>query len=51
MCVLLDAYLETAFSELYSHTGRGAKPIRLMTGLLILKQLYNLSDDAVIEQW
>lgn len=43
--------LETAFSELYSHTGRGAKPIRLMTGLLILKQLYNLSDDAVIEQW
>ncbi len=28
--------LETAFSKLYSHTGRGAKPIRLMTGLLIL---------------
>ena len=43
--------LETAFLPLYSHRGRGAKPIRLMTGLLMLKQLYDLSDDAVIEQW
>lgn len=43
--------LESAFLPLYSHRGRGAKPIRLMTGLLILKQLYNLSDEAVVEQW
>ena len=44
-------HLESAFQPLYSHRGRGIKPIRLMTGLLILKQLYNLSDDAVVEQW
>ena len=28
--------------------GRPAKPIRLMTGLLILKHLMNLSDESVI---
>ena len=43
--------LETAFADLYSDKGRGAKPIRLMCGLLILKQLYNLSDESVVEQW
>ena len=43
--------LESAFSDLYSHKGRGAKPIRLMCGLLILKQLYNLSDESVVTQW
>ncbi len=43
--------LESCFSNLYSDVGRGAKPIRLMCGLLILKQLYNLSDEALVEQW
>ena len=43
--------LEDGFSSLYSDKGRGAKPIRLMCGLLMLKQLYNLSDEAVIRQW
>lgn len=43
--------LEREFSELYSDKGRGAKPIRLMCGLLMLKQLYNLSDEAVVVQW
>lgn len=43
--------LETGFAELYSDVGRQAKPIRLMCGLLMLKQLYNLSDEAVVEQW
>ena len=43
--------LESAFSDLYSNKGRGAKPIRLMCGLLILKQLYNLSDESVVTQW
>ena len=43
--------LETCFSSLYSKQGRSAKPIRLMCGLLILKQLYNLSDESVIKQW
>ena len=43
--------LETAFADLYSDKGRGAKPIRLMCGLLMLKQLYHLSDESVIAQW
>ena len=43
--------LETAFSHLYSDRGRSAKPIRLMSGLLMLKQLHNLSDETVVEQW
>ena len=43
--------LESSFADLYSDKGRGAKPIRLMCGLLILKQLYNLSDESVVAQW
>lgn len=42
---------EDAFSDLYSHTGRPSEPIRQMVSLLILKQLYNLSDETVIERW
>ena len=43
--------LEQEFAPLYSAKGRQAKPIRLMTGLLMLKQLYDLSDEAVVKQW
>ncbi len=42
---------EEAFAEHYSDLGRPAKPIRLMVGLLLLKQLENLSDEAVVERW
>lgn len=43
---------EETFSKHYSNTqGRPAKPIRLMTALLILKQLRNLSDESIVEQW
>lgn len=43
---------EDAFSKHYSATqGKPAKPIRLMVSLLILKQLRNLSDESVVEQW
>lgn len=43
---------EEAFEEYYDdHDGAPAKPIRLMVSLLILKQLYDLSDEAVTEQW
>ncbi len=42
---------EKEYTELYSHTGRPAKPIRLMVSLLILKQLHNLGDETVIAQW
>jgi IS5 family transposase len=43
--------LESELSGLYSNVGRPAKPIRLMCGLMILKQLHNLSDDNLIEAW
>ena len=43
--------LEQEFKPLYKKSGRKAKPIRLMCGLLILKQLYNLSDEALVEEW
>ncbi len=43
--------IESSLSPLYSAKGRRAKPIRLMSGLLMLKQLYNLSDDSVVKQW
>ena len=40
------------FSKHYSAThGKPAKPIRLMVSLLILKQVRNLSDESVVEQW
>ena len=42
---------EDAFAGLYSQAGRPAKPIRLMVGLLLLKQLENLSDERVVEAW
>ena len=43
---------ETAFRPLYcDDNGRPAKPIRLMTGLLILKHIRNISDESVVEQW
>ena len=44
--------LEVEFSKHYClDNGRPAKPIRLMVGLLILKQLENLSDERVVLQF
>ena len=43
---------ELAFAKHYTQGhGRPAKPIRLMVGLLMLKQLENLSDEAVVLQF
>ncbi len=42
---------EREFSGMYSTTGRPAKPVRLMVGLLLLKQMYDLGDETVVEQW
>ena len=42
---------EENFKQYYSKEGRPAKPIRLMVGLLLLKQLENLSDENVVLQW
>lgn len=49
---ILWQVFEDAFSKHYSAThGKPAKPIRLMVSLLILKQLRNLSDESIVEQW
>jgi len=43
---------EDTFKRHYSaNMGAPAKPIRLMVSLLILKQLRNLSDESMVEQW
>jgi IS5 family transposase len=43
---------EESFRKHYKENfGRPAKPIRLMTALLILKHIRNLSDESVVEQW
>lgn len=44
-------HFEKELSHLYHTTGRPAKPIRLMTGLLLLKQLYDVSDEEVCRHW
>jgi IS5 family transposase len=49
--VIRWSLLEEAFLEFYSDRGRPALPIRRMVGLLILKQLYNLSDEVVCDRW
>ena len=47
LCLLADGIdwsgFETGFAPLYSKVGCPAKPVRLMVGLLILKQVYNLA--------
>lgn len=42
---------ENEFAPLYSLIGSPAKPVRLMVGLLMLKQIYDLSDEAVTGEW
>ncbi|MGJ8651957.1 MAG: IS5 family transposase [Opitutaceae bacterium] len=43
--------LEKSFECYYKDLGRPALPTRLMAGLLLLKQLENLSDERVCEAW
>lgn len=44
-------HLDNQLIPLYSSTGRPAIPSRLMVGLHLLKQIHNLSDEAVCERW
>lgn len=43
-------YFENEFNSLYSKKGRPGLPIRLMVSLLLLKHIYNLSDEMLVEQ-
>ena len=42
---------ENDFTSLHAERGRPAKPVRLMVGLLLLKQMENLSDERVVKEW
>lgn len=42
---------EQAFGKYYSLEGRPAKPVRLMVGLLLLKQMFNQGDETVVAAW
>lgn len=42
---------ERAFGKYYSEEGRPAKPVRLMVGLLLLKQMFNQGDETVVSAW
>jgi len=43
--------VERDFSEYYSSIGAPSVPIRKMVGMMILKQMYNQSDEQVMERW
>ena len=39
------------FEEFYHYTGRPAVPVRKMVGSMLLKQMYNLSDESYTARW
>ena len=43
--------IEREFSVYFSEIGRPSVPIRRMVGLLLLKHIYNLSDEAIVDRW
>ena len=44
-------YFEKEFSPLYGKVGRPSVPIRTIVGLLILKQMYDLGDETVLDRY
>ena len=43
--------IDAHFDPLYSSNGRPAKPARLMVALVMLKHMFNLSDEQVVDRW
>ena len=43
--------IENEFAPLYGTVGRPSIPIRTIVGLLLLKQMYNLGDETVVERY
>ena len=44
--------VESEFAEYYcSDNGRPSVPIRTMVGMMLLKSIYNLSDEGVVARW
>lgn len=44
-------YFEREFERYYIDFSRLAHSIRLMVSLLILRQMYSLSDESLVEEW
>lgn len=44
-------FLHAEFAGCFSETGRPGAPVRFMTGLFILKEVYGLSDEEVCARW
>jgi hypothetical protein len=42
-------YFDHEFSSHYSHKGKPSVPVRVMVSLLLLKHIYNLGDETVME--
>ena len=44
--------VESEFAEYYcADNGRPSVPIRTMVGMMLLKSIYNLSDEGVVARW
>lgn len=43
--------MEQQMEGYYADFGAPSKPIRLMAGLLILKGMFNQSDEVIVENW
>jgi len=43
--------LEKEFAPLYAEVGRPSIPIRTIVGLLLLKQIYDLGDETVMDKY
>jgi IS5 family transposase len=44
-------FLEKEFAPLYAEVGRPSIPIRTIVGLLLLKQIYDLGDETVMDRY
>ena len=44
-------WIDSELAGLFSEQGRPGTPTRYMIGLLLFKQIYGLSDEAVCERW
>ncbi len=45
------SWYDSQLSPYYINFGRPAKPIRLMVSLLLLKQMFGVSDDELVDHW
>lgn len=55
LCILASEIdwdlIEKEFCVYYTDFGRPSIPIRKIVGLILLRRIYNLSDESVIERW